>query len=48
MLHFLSGEVGTLTTGMSSIAGYLQYTKSNQSIKKKKNLKDPGSFGRDI
>ena len=27
MLHFLSGEAGTSTTGMSSLAGYLRYTK---------------------
>ena len=35
MLHFLSGEVGTSTTGMSSLAEYLRYTKLqsiNQSI----------------
>ena len=36
MLYFLSGNVGTLTPGMSSVPGYLQYTKF-QSINKSMN-----------
>ena len=32
VLYFLLGEIGTSTTGTSSVAGYLRYTKL-QSIK---------------